>query len=82
MFAVTGKYYKRRSQHRLTNILDIAEEEEERSRPPLLVKITGYRLLNTVIIAAFGIPKAVLSYHGQVVATTLDLVLGVILAIV
>ncbi|KAI0315929.1 hypothetical protein OF83DRAFT_307301 [Amylostereum chailletii] len=50
-------------------------------RPPLLVKLTGYRLLNTAIIVGLGIPKAVLAYRGETAATTLDWVLGVAFAV-
>ncbi|KAI0050815.1 hypothetical protein FA95DRAFT_1603267 [Auriscalpium vulgare] len=52
------------------------------TRPPLGVKVTGYRLLNTAVILAFGIPKAVLSYRGEsVTPTTLDWMLGVFCAV-
>ncbi|KAI0045603.1 hypothetical protein FA95DRAFT_1467792, partial [Auriscalpium vulgare] len=43
-------------------------------------KVTGFRLLNTTLVAAFGIAKAVLSYQGQSVApTTLEWVFGVLI---
>ncbi|KAI0047323.1 hypothetical protein FA95DRAFT_1466115, partial [Auriscalpium vulgare] len=45
-------------------------------------KVTGIRLLNTALIAAFGIPKAVLSYQGQSTApTTIEWASGVLCAI-
>jgi len=52
--------------------------------PPLLIKVTGYRLLTTSIIASFGTAKALMSLEagGSVTATWLDWILGVILAIV
>ena len=52
--------------------------------PPslLLVKVTGYRLLNVAIITIVVTWKAVLSYQGQSVAsTTLDWIGGGILAL-
>ncbi|KAI0062472.1 hypothetical protein BV25DRAFT_1825470 [Artomyces pyxidatus] len=50
-------------------------------RPLLLIKVTGFRLLNTVVIFAFGVPKAVLTYKGQsAVPTTLDWILGIVCA--
>ncbi|KAI0265287.1 hypothetical protein BC834DRAFT_878684 [Gloeopeniophorella convolvens] len=52
-------------------------------RPPLLIKITGYRILNTALILAFGVPKAVLSYKGELgSATAMDWVMGTVIAIV
>ncbi|KAI0045597.1 hypothetical protein FA95DRAFT_1495284 [Auriscalpium vulgare] len=49
--------------------------------PLLLIKITGIRLLNTILIAALGVGKAVLSYQGQSTApTTLEWVSGVLCA--
>jgi len=57
------------------------EEENQNRRPPFGVELTGYRLLNIVVILAFGIPKAALSYRGQsITPTTLDLVAGTCLA--
>ncbi|KAI0049531.1 hypothetical protein FA95DRAFT_1604342 [Auriscalpium vulgare] len=54
---------------------------QEGERPLLLIKITGFRLLNTAVIIAFGLAKAVLSYRGEsAVPTTLDWVLGVLCA--
>ncbi|KAI0066466.1 hypothetical protein BV25DRAFT_1780369, partial [Artomyces pyxidatus] len=42
-------------------------------------KVTGYRLLNTVVVAGFGIPKAVISYQGgNAIPTTLDWITGVV----
>ncbi|KIM74306.1 hypothetical protein PILCRDRAFT_828375 [Piloderma croceum F 1598] len=52
--------------------------------PPslLLVKVTGYRLLNILVITIVVAWKAVLSYQGQLVApTTLDWIGGGILAL-
>ncbi|KAI0340574.1 hypothetical protein BDW22DRAFT_1359960 [Trametopsis cervina] len=51
--------------------------------PPLLVKVTGYRLLNTSILLGLGTWKAVASYRNKaIVSTSLDLILGVVLAII
>ena len=52
--------------------------------PPslLIVKVTGYRLLNVAVITIVVTWKAVLSYQGQSVAsTTLDWIGGGILAL-
>ncbi|KAI0061101.1 hypothetical protein BV25DRAFT_1839163 [Artomyces pyxidatus] len=50
----------------------------EHKRPPLLVKLTGFRLLNMAVIMGLGVPKAVTSYQGgSAVPTTLDWVVGV-----
>jgi len=58
-------------------------EREEGPSPPLGVKLTGYRLLNIVLIFSIGVAKAVLTYQGKSTApTTLDWVLGVLLAII
>jgi hypothetical protein len=54
--------------------------EAETSRPLLLVKLTGYRLLTTAIIVTFGTVKAMVSLKGAAVtATALDWVMAVIL---
>jgi len=51
-------------------------------RPPLLVKLTGYRLLNIFIITAVIAWKAVLSYQGQsLVPMTLDWITGGVLTL-
>jgi hypothetical protein len=51
-------------------------------RPPLLVKVTGYRLLYVMVVSAFGLSKAVMEYNGKsLVSTTLDWIMGVVLAI-
>jgi len=51
-------------------------------RLPLLVKLTGYRLLNIVVITAVVSWKAVLSYQGQSVGpTTLDWITGGVLTL-
>ncbi|KAI0061103.1 hypothetical protein BV25DRAFT_1805892 [Artomyces pyxidatus] len=63
----------------LNNYLGVTEPQ----RPPLLVKITGYRLVTTAVIAGLGVPKAIASYEGQsVVPTTLDWVSGVAAAVI
>jgi len=50
--------------------------------PPLLVKVTGYRLLNVTLVLTFGVSRVVLKYHGQTVAPTiLEWVMGVIITI-
>ncbi|KAI0049773.1 hypothetical protein FA95DRAFT_1488543 [Auriscalpium vulgare] len=55
-----------------------SEEGDEPSGP----KLTGFRILNTVLVAAFGLSKAALTYQGKSAApTTLELVLGVFLGI-
>ena len=59
------------------------EGEKQDHHPPLGVELTGYRLLNLAVVLAFGIPKAISSYHGQaVIPTTLDWVSGTLLAAV
>ena len=62
---------------------DIGNEEQDQiASRPLGVKLTMYRLLNIVVISAFGISKAVCAYHGQSVApTTLELVGGTFFAV-
>ncbi|KAI9459827.1 hypothetical protein F5148DRAFT_274400 [Russula earlei] len=51
-------------------------------RPPLGVKLTGYRLLNMSVVFLFGLTKAILTYMGQSAApTTLDWILGSFLAV-
>ncbi|KAK7678710.1 hypothetical protein QCA50_018292 [Cerrena zonata] len=51
-------------------------------RPPLLVKLTAYRILNVSIITAFGVTKAIFTYKGySALPTTLDWILGVILTV-
>jgi hypothetical protein len=50
--------------------------------PQTRIALTGYRLLVTASVIGFGVPKAFLSYSGESAApTTLDLVLGVPLAL-
>jgi len=57
-------------------------DSHEDKRPPLLVKLTGYRILWAILITAFGVSKAVLTYQGQSGApTTLDWVMGVVVTI-
>jgi hypothetical protein len=60
--------------------------EDQQNHSLLLgVELTGYHLLNTVVILSFGIPKAISSYdsyRGQsVISTTLDWVAGTLLAV-
>jgi len=51
-------------------------------RLPLLIRVTGYRLFTIALIIAFGTAKAVVSYQGKtIISTTLDWVMGVLLAI-
>jgi len=50
--------------------------------PPLLIKLTGYRILNVVLIMAFVAVKAVLAYQGRPSATTVDWVSGGVVVIV
>ena len=57
-------------------------EDKQDHQPPLGVELTGYRLLTLVVILTFGIPKAISSYRGQAVSTTLDWVSGTLLAAV
>lgn len=63
----------------------LPHHESRDPRPPLYVKVTGYRLLSITMILAFGIAKAALAYNGQsavsATPTTLDWVMGVIIAI-
>jgi len=48
-------------------------------RPPLLVRLTGYRLLLIVTALAFCVPKGVLALQGQNAApNALDLVFGIL----
>lgn len=55
---------------------------EPEDQPPLLVKLTGYRLLNALLIATFVASKAALQYRGQSVApTTLEWLLAGVLSI-
>jgi hypothetical protein len=57
-----------------------AQSEAGTDRPFLLVKVTGYRLLTTAVIATFGTVKAVASLKGAAVtATALAWILGVVL---
>jgi hypothetical protein len=71
----SGSSSQPETEHPLTEALPVA-------RPPLLITVTGYRLANTILIAMFGIWKAITSYQGQsVVPTTLELVVGVFICI-
>lgn len=61
---------------------DRSDTDEHTESPLLLVKLTGYKLLNMLVISAFGIAKAILTYQGlSAVPTTLDWILGVVLTI-
>jgi hypothetical protein len=64
---------------------DLASESQllpVEPRPPMLVKVTGYRLLNLIVILAFGLSKGVMEYKGRsLVSTTLDWIMGVVLGI-
>ena len=51
--------------------------------PPLVVKLTGYRLVTMATVFSFGTVKAILTYTGQsITPTTLDWVSGTFLAVV
>jgi len=49
---------------------DDPEENDEDAQLPLGVKLTGYRLLNLVVILTIGVAKFILSLQGQSVAPT------------
>lgn len=51
------------------------------ARPPLLIKLTCYRILTVVLVVPFVATKAILTYQGQSSATTLDWVLGGVITI-
>jgi len=58
------------------------KEPDEEDPLPLGFKVTGYRLLNVVVIAGFGIFEAVRGYCGQpLTPTTLELVGGTLLTL-
>lgn len=47
------------------------------------MKITGYRILTTIVVLGFGIAKTTLSYLGKdVPSVTLEWIVGVIAALV
>ena len=49
--------------------------------PPVVVKLTGYRLVTMATVLSFGTVKAILTYMGQsITPTTLDWVSGTFLA--
>ncbi|KAI0093275.1 hypothetical protein BDY19DRAFT_903041 [Irpex rosettiformis] len=51
-------------------------------RPPLLVKITGYRIMTTSTLLICGTWKAIATYRGKaILSADLDLVAGMILAL-
>lgn len=51
-------------------------------RPPLLVALTGYRLLNIAVVFIIGTVKAVLTLYGySIVPTAFEWVIGVLFAI-
>jgi hypothetical protein len=57
---------------------------QQQNEPPhlLLVKVTGYRLLNSFIVIATTVWKAVLSYQKRSIApTTIELVIAGIMAL-
>ena len=57
--------------------------EKDATRPPLGVKLTGYRLVFMTIVFSFGTVESILAYKGQSIApTTLDWVSGTFLTIV
>ena len=60
----------------LATVLSLPAQLQPKPRPPLLIKLTGYRLLSITIIATFVTVEG-----GKVTTTTpwLDWVLGVIL---
>ena len=64
---------------------DLASESQHlpvEPRPPMLIKVTGYRLLNLIVILAFGLSKGVMEYMGRsLVSTTLDWIIGIMLTI-
>ncbi|KAJ7121575.1 hypothetical protein C8R44DRAFT_876964 [Mycena epipterygia] len=47
-----------------------------------VVKITAWRILNTVVLLTLGIYKAVTTYLGQAPASTLDWIIGVVWALI
>jgi len=61
---------------------DYTQANDHQPTMPLGVELTGYRLLTTGVILGIGVPKAVFSYNGQaLISTTLDWLVGVILAL-
>jgi hypothetical protein len=48
--------------------LDDPQENAAGASPPFVVKLTGYRLLNIIVLLGFGLAKFVLSLQGQSVA--------------
>jgi hypothetical protein len=48
--------------------LDDTEENAVSASPPFGVKLTGYRLLNIIVLLGFGLAKFVLSLQGPSVA--------------
>ena len=61
---------------------DTWDEGEYQGRPPLGVRLTGYRLLNVGVILVFGVIEVSLAYCGQSLApTTLDWVAGALLVL-
>ena len=60
----------------------VCTADEHKEDPPLLIKVTGYHILNTALVLGLGIWKSIATYRNEaVVSTGLDLVLGVILAV-
>jgi len=68
--------------HPLTRRYSSPSTTKDEPRPLLLVKLTGYRLLNIFVITTVVAWKAVLSYKGQSFApTTLDWITGGVLTL-
>jgi len=62
--------------------LDDPEQDGEDAPLPLGVKLTGYRLLNVVVMFTIGVAKFILSLKSQSVTLTgLELAEGSVLAI-
>ncbi|KAI0086331.1 hypothetical protein BDY19DRAFT_960865 [Irpex rosettiformis] len=65
----------------ISNPADSDSDSHER-RPSSSIKVTGYRILNTVVIITFGVWKGVASFRGEaIMSNTLDILLGVVLTI-
>ena len=57
--------------------------EMDATPPPVVVKLTGYRLVTMATVFSFGTVKAILTYTGQsITPNTLDWVSGTFLAVV
>ena len=65
-----------------TSSFSSSQISQNEPRPPLLVKLTGYRLLNILVITAVVAWKAVLLYQGQsLVPMALDWIIGGVLTL-